>query len=102
MTYERITIEPFRDSLFEGFAVYGHGVYPQSSVLAGQARRTHLDTGDTLEALQEDWPKAEVIDCSTKPSRTGNESLAELSGLPSTPPAWFDPANAGERWDDDY
>ena len=100
--YERITIEPFHDTFFEGFAIYGHGVYPESSVLAGQTSRTHLDMGDTLEALRAEWPNAEVIEHSTKPFRFGNESLADLSGLPSSPPGWFDPADAGERWDDDY
>lgn len=102
MSYERITIEPFRDTFFEGFAVYGHGTYPESSVLAGQPSRSCLDMGDTLDALRAEWPHAEVIDHSTKPFRTGNETLAELSGLPPTPPAWFDPAAAGERWDEDY
>jgi hypothetical protein len=100
--YNRITIEPYHTSLFNGFAVYGHGTYPRHSVLAGQASRTHLDMGDTLEALKAAWPQAEVLDHSTKPFRMGNESLAELSGLPSTPPSWFDPRDAGERWDDDY
>lgn len=100
--YDHITIEPYRETLFQGFAVYGHGVYPDSSVLAGQPSRTFLDMGDTLEALQAEWPTAEVIDHSTKPFRTGNETLAELSGLPACEPDWFDPADAGERWDDDY
>ena len=100
--YNRITIEPFRDTFFKGFAVYGHGVYPKGSVLEGQASRVNLDMGDTLEALKTEWPKAEVLEHSTKPFRTGNESLADLSGLPKFAPSDFDPADAGERWDSDY
>jgi len=102
MNYDRITIEPFRDTFFEGFAVYGHGTYGKSSVLEGQTFRTQLDLGDTLKAIKAAWPTAVVLDHNTKPFRLGNESLEELSGLPATPPAWFDPANAGESWDGDY
>ena len=100
--YERITIEPFRDTFFKGFVVYGHGVYPKGSVLEGQSNRFCLDMADNLESLKADWPHAEVIDHSTKAVRFGDESRADLSGLPATPPDWFDPANAGESWDDDY
>ena len=102
MEYDRITIEPYRDTLFQGFAVYGHGVYPESSVLAGQASRSNLDMFETLEDARREWPFAEVLDHSTRPFRTGGESLADLSGLPRSEPDWFDPAAAGERWDDDY
>jgi len=55
-----------------------------------------------LEEAQERYPKAKEVPYSTKPFRTGNESLADLSGLPECPPGWFDSANAGERWEDDY
>lgn len=64
-----ITIEPYHDTLFQGFAVYSHDTYP---------------------------------DHSTRDYRDPNASLADLSGLPSEPPGWFDPTDAGERWDEDY
>ena len=91
--FDSFTIEPnmFRD----GVAVYGHGVYPNSSVLAGQSRRSFLDSFDTAEAAKAEWPHAEVIEYSTR--RHGN-SLVELSGLPAEPPGWFDAADAGETW----
>ena len=102
MNYDRITIEPFHDTFFEGFAVYGHGVYPESSVLAGQSRRAHLDMFETMEDARREWPFAEVLDHSTKAVRFGGESLENLSGLPECAPDWFDPAAAGESWDADY
>ena len=99
MEYDSITIEPSRG----GFAVYGHGVYPESSVLAGQYRRSHLDRFETLDEAKREWPFAEVRDHSTKPARIGGESLGDLSGLPTCAPGWFDPADAGEHWsEDDY
>jgi len=100
--YDRITIEPFDDTFFEGFAVYGHGTYGANSVLEGQTFRTQIDLGDTLEAIQAMYPGAETLDHNTAPFRFGDESLADLSGLPTSPPDWFDPGDAGERWDDDY
>lgn len=96
----RLTIEPHEDG---DHAVYEHGIYPGSSVLAGQPRRVFRDRGQKAELLRR-HPNAEVIDCSTKSMGRVSVpiSLADLSGLPMTPPGWFDPANAGERWDDDY
>lgn len=88
--YDSITIEPKGD----GFAAYGHDTYPRWSVLAGQARRVFLERG-TVEELREQFPGARVIDFSTK-TRFG--SLVQMSGLPDTPPDWFDPADAGESW----
>ena len=99
--YDAITIEPFADTFFHGFAVYGHGVYPESSVLAGQSRRSHLDMFETLEDARREWPFADVLGHNTRTFRMGDESLAELSGLPTTAPDWFDPDDAGESWDSD-
>ncbi len=91
--YHRITIEPKGDD----FAAYGHGTYARWSVLAGQPKRVFLARG-SVEALRADYPHADVLDCSTKPFHGFGASLADLSGLPATPPAWFDPADAGESW----
>lgn len=98
--YDWISIEPYADGFFNGFAVYGHGVYPEHSVLAGQPSRAHLDMFETLEDARREWPFAEVVSYSTK-VRHG-DTLEELSGLPECPPDWFDPTAAGERWDADY
>lgn len=95
----RLTIEPAKDG---GINVYAHGVYEASSVLAGQARRSFEAYFKTREEAVAAYPNAEVLDYSTAPVRFGDESLEDLSGLPSTPPAWFDPMAAGERWDSDY
>ena len=93
------TIEPhYREYTGDsvGFAVYEHSAYPLSSVLAGQLRRTFCGHFNTLEAAQAKWPKAEILGHSSK--QYCGESLEEISGLPSTPPAWFDSADAGESW----
>ena len=83
-----------------GFAVYGHGTYDRRSVLEGQHRRCFIECYPTQADAKKDFPDAE--EANTRPFRTGDESLADLSGLPECPPHDFDPADAGERWDDDY
>lgn len=83
------TIEPqiSRSSTGDTHAVYTHDEYPQSSVLAGQARRTFVDSG-SLEELQERHPDAKVLEHSTRCDPV----------LPACPPSWFDPMAAGEDW----
>jgi len=44
-----------------GFTVYGLGTYPRTSVLAGQQRRTFIDSYDTLEAAKQAHPDAKFI-----------------------------------------
>ena len=104
--YDYITIEPARGATYpapgepETFAIYGYSVYENSSVLAGQEKRSCLGSGfKTVQA---------AIDAA---SRAGyrNVEVRESSGyipalpLPHTPPAWFDSAAAGENWgEDDY
>ena len=51
MTYHKTT----------GFTVYGLGTYPRSSVLAGQQRRTFLDSFATLEEAQAKFPNAKLV-----------------------------------------
>ena len=86
--YDWLSIEPHRD----GWAVYGHGTFEPTSVLAGQPSRTFLDSFDSVNEAEEKYPDAEVVRGSTRVECT----------LPATPPSWFDPAAAGERWDEDY
>lgn len=42
------------------FGVYEYSTYPRSSVLAGQERRSFLDSFDTLEEAQAAYPTASV------------------------------------------
>ena len=71
------------------------GVYDRSSVLAGQDFRQLVRCfGEGDEGLQDaksEHPKAEV-------SWEGKPQTY----IPVNPPAWFDPMDAGERWDEDY
>lgn len=50
------TIEKTED----GFDIFEYGEYESSSVLAGQTRKSFLDTFETLEAAKKAYPKAEV------------------------------------------
>lgn len=43
------------------YGVYGYGRYPRHSVLAGQTRRTFLDSFKTLEEAQAAYPQAKVV-----------------------------------------
>ena len=90
--YRSFTIEQDEYGTWE---VFGHGEYPRSSVLAGQPGRWCVASFDTLEEALKAYPKATVPEHSTRiPS----------GWLPmsDTAPSWFDPMDAGERWDDDY
>lgn len=82
------TIEP--DFKYGGFAVYSHDVYPRYSVLAGQHRRAYLDRFETLEEAQRAYPTAATLDHNTS-------NHASVSPIP---PSDFDPADAGESWDE--
>jgi hypothetical protein len=87
---EYLTIEP---SEYQPYAVYGHGEYERSSVLHGHPRRVFIESYDSVEEAQKDYPNAQVCEGSTK---------RELV-LPDAPPDWFDPMAAGEVWhEDDY
>ena len=77
-----------------GYVVYEHGVYEETSVLAGLPSRTYIRHFDTVEEAQDAYPEA-TVSGSTKMDYAGVE-------LPHSPPDWFDPADAGERWEDDY
>ena len=45
---------------YGGYTVYEYGVYPRSSVLAGQTRKTFIDMFDTLEQAKAAYPKADA------------------------------------------
>ena len=90
-----ISIEPSGDG---GISVYSHGTYGRESVLEGQPRRQFVARFDTLVEAQAAYPDGAVLENSSKPWQPENATLEELSGLPSCPPAWFDPADAGETW----
>lgn len=92
--FDYLTIEPsvHRDG---EFAVYGHDTYPRSSVLAGRHRRTFLDSFESPEAAAEAYPEADAIEWSSRAPDHDDP-------LGPNPASWFDPAAAGERWDDDY
>lgn len=87
--FDSYTIEPFEDK----FAVYGHGTYEESSVLAGQYRRCFIDMYDTEEEAQKAHPEAESSG-STK--FMSDQMMDSFENSPA--PDWFDPADAGEEW----
>jgi len=61
--------------------VYGHGVYDDSSILAGQDKRTWLEAFDTIEEAQKAYPVAQVVEGST--FRLLNlDYLPDRNGLP--------------------
>ena len=86
------TIEQDDRGIFE---VFGHGEYPEDSVLCGQHARILCDRFDTLGEAQEAYPQATVPEYSTR-IPAGWMPMSDL------PPSWFDPTACGERWDDDY
>jgi hypothetical protein len=73
------------------FAVYSYGTYPESSVLAGQEKRSFVAGGFTSE----DEAKAAYPDATVSGSRYREVFILH------TAPSWFDPADAGETWDED-
>lgn len=77
----------------EEYGVYRYDVYPESSVLAGQERRSLLDRFPSLAEARAAYPDAEW---------NGEGSGFREIVIPREPPEWFDPANAGETWDGDY
>jgi hypothetical protein len=69
------------------FGIYEYDVYPEGSVNEGLERRRFLDRFSKLSEAQEAFPGA---------TWEGEGSGFREHPLPETPPAWFDPANAGE------
>jgi hypothetical protein len=71
------------------YGVYAYGTYPESSVLAGQERRSFINSFPSLAAAQAAYPTAEWVD------GTAWHPIV----IPENPPDWFDPEIAGESWD---
>jgi hypothetical protein len=75
------------------YGVYAYSEYEESSVLAGQPKRSFVDSFDSLAEAQETYPTA------TWDGEGGSGYTPPV--IPQTPPAWFDSANAGEHWHED-
>lgn len=60
---EELTIELGIGATYRNnrFTVYSHGTYPRHSVLAGQPKRTFIESFETLAEAQRVYPQAEVL-----------------------------------------
>lgn len=87
MSYLRI--EP--DKTGEGFNVYEIDEWPNSSVLAGNERKSFKDAFNDKSGAVKAYPKAEVSDY-----------IYSVNGdIGACPPPSFDPYYAGESWDEE-
>ena len=75
--------------------LWGYGTYERGSVLSGQHKEVRIECYDTVEKAKEDWPLVPVRD-----DGTVNSKFLSAPMLPSCPPNDFDPAYAGESWDE--
>ena len=75
------------------WALWGHGVYGDGSVLAGQSLNARFDTFDSIEEAIAQYPAATVADSRPLHSNTVSD----------IPPTGWSPDDAGEVWgEDDY
>jgi len=79
-----MTIEPISSY----YNVYQYDEYEESSLLAGQTRKSFIDSFDTIDEAVIEYPNAKVMEFEVFVSNY----------LPSVPPSWFDPMDAGEEW----
>jgi hypothetical protein len=89
------TIEP---EVFDGrveWWVWEHGVYEESSVLAGQYRRARVDCFESPEAAKAAYPTAAVSDLPFSHAANAQDADRFQRCLP---PRDFDPSDAGESW----
>ena len=63
MSRKYYTIEPEPDGTYR---VFEHGTYPRNSVLAGRPRRTGVDFFATLSLARAAFPKADLLDHSSR------------------------------------
>ena len=90
------TIEPSRHS--EGqWDVIQHGAYESGSVLEGQPKRSFEFGAPTIVECE----KYCIINGHI-PYQVKEGSTYHPKPMSDLPPDWYDPADAGERWDDDY
>ena len=59
------------------YGIYGWGVYPRTSVLAGQARKVFVESFDTIEAAQAAYPGANESNKWTEPQVSLNHLPSE-------------------------
>lgn len=74
------------------FVVYEVGVEPEHSVRAGLEFRRWMDSYNTYMDAHKAFPTAVFCEC----------GMGDLPEMSSVAPSWFDPADAGESWDEDY
>ena len=74
---------------YRWYSVYEFGVFPRSSILAGQTMKSFRDSFDTLEEAQAAYPEAEVG------FRDPNNFLGHL-------PDWEMTAREEELWFNDH
>jgi len=68
------------------------GRYGRMSVLEGQEYRRLVSAYDSLAEAKSAHPVATIE----------RGRLVDKWELPLNPPSWFDPADAGEHWGEDY
>jgi len=83
--YDSITVE------LDGsqYQVFGWGVYPRHSVLAGQTMRVRLECYDTIDEALIEYPTAQYTELRT---------LKPNTSMSPCPPNWYDKGDAGEDW----
>lgn len=74
------------------YGVYSYDTFPESSVLAGQERRSFIDSYESLEEAKRNHPEAEWH---------GEGTGFVDRPIPMNPPEWFDHDNAGEYWSEE-
>lgn len=75
--------------------LWGYGEYGPGSVLEGQYLQARLESYDTLEEARAEYPDVPIKGELNLPS-------SMVTQVPDVPPAGFDPADIGERWDEEY
>jgi hypothetical protein len=74
----------------EDYAVYEYGTYPEGSVLEGRQKRSYVDGG---------YPDAAAAKAAHPEAFCSDSSGYVEQAASDVPPAWLDPAYAGESWD---
>jgi hypothetical protein len=88
MKYSHYTIEPANSSYGDENAVivYAWGVYPRSSVLAGQQRKKYMDEYASVELALKEYPEAEAVGHTVDANNT-------FDHLPSEPMTAYEEEN---------
>ena len=75
--------------------------YESYSVLAGQTGKQFITSANSEEELQKEADEM-GLDVDVSSLNWFSKFTYQEASVPSCPPSDFDPAYAGERWDDDY